>query len=153
MLPPPVSSLRPLTAGTWHSSPHISEYLISDRSWGQSSCEGCGTDDVTCGMVLVLVPVVQVKVVAVGSFQRRLLPLFLWSLILPGAREISHNEGFHEIGLLYGKASVSVNQQFLMKNLLSENSQVALALTSVWLPFFKHITRIYGTPPWFIVLQ
>lgn len=76
MLPPPVSSLRPLTAGTWHPSPQISEYLISDRSWGQSGCEGCGTDDVMCEMVLALLPVVQVKAVAVGSFQRRLLPLF-----------------------------------------------------------------------------
>lgn len=63
-------------------------------------------------------------------FQRRLLPLSLWSLILPGAREISPNESCSEIGLLRGKASVLVNQQFLMKNLLSENSQEAPALTS-----------------------
>lgn len=77
----------------------------------------------------------------------------LWPLILPGAREISANEGFCEIGLLYGKASVSVNQQFLMKNLLSENSQEAPALTSARLPSSERITGIYGTLPWFIVPQ
>lgn len=84
---------------------------------------------------------------------RRLLPLFMWSLILSGAREIFPNESFSEIGLLYGKASVSVNQQFLMKNLLSENSQEAPTLTSERLPSSEHITGIYGALPWFIVLQ
>lgn len=86
-------------------------------------------------------------------FQRRLLPLSLWSLILAGAREISPNESCSEIGLLYGKAPVLVNQQFLMKNLLSGNSQEAPALTSELLPSSEHITRIYGALPWFIVLQ
>lgn len=92
------------------------------------------------------------KATDIGSSQRR-LPLSSWSLILPGAREISTNEGFCEIGLLYGKASVSVNQQFLMKNLLSENSREAPALTSARLPSFERIIRIYGMLPWFIVLQ
>lgn len=86
-------------------------------------------------------------------FPRRLLPLFLWSLILSGASQISPNESCSEIGLLYGKASVSVNQQFLMKNLLSENSQEAPALTSERLPSSEHITGIYGALPWFIVPQ
>lgn len=85
-------------------------------------------------------------------FQRRLLPLSLWSLILSGAREISPNESCSKIGLLDGRASVLVNQQFLMKNLLSENSQEAPALTSERLPSSEHITGIYGALPWFIVL-
>lgn len=102
-------------------------------------------------MVLMLVP--RGPGESHRSFQRRFLPLFVWSLILPGAREIFSNESFSEIGLLYGKASVSVNQQFLMKNLSSENSQEAPALTSERLPSSKHITGIYGTLPWFIVLQ
>lgn len=74
-----------------------------------------------------------------------------WSLILSGAREISPNESCREIGLLYGKASVLVNQQFLMKNLLSENSQEAAALTSERCLSWEHITGIYGALPWFIV--
>lgn len=63
------------------------------------------------------------------------------------------NENFSEIGLFCGKASISVNQQFLVNNLLSENSQEAPTLTSEWLPSSEHITGIYGALPWFIVLQ
>lgn len=132
------------------------KYLISYGRHSGSRLGGGGTVLSQCawagGMtVLMLVP--RGPGESYRSFQRRLLPLSVWSLILPGAREIFPNESFSEIGLLYGKASVSVNQQFLMKNLRSENSQEAPALTSERLPSSEHITGIYGTLPWFIVLQ
>lgn len=143
------------TSGTEHRALRINGYLISYRKHSGSGQGGGGTAlswcDGMCRTVLMLVPRGPGK--SCRSFQGRLLPLLLWSLILSGPREIFPNESFCEIGLLYGKASVSVNQQFLMKNLLSENSQEALTLTSERLPSSEHITGIYGVLPWFIVLQ
>lgn len=156
VLPP--SCILAETSGTEHRSPRINGYLISYGRHSSSGQGGGGTALSRCaranGMrrtVLTLVP--RGPGESCGSFQRRLLPLFSWSLILSGAREIFLNESFSEIGLLYGKASVSVNQQFLMKNLLSENSQEAPTLPSERLPSSEHITGIYGALPWFIVLQ
>lgn len=156
VLPP--SCILTETSGTEHLSPRINGYLISYRRPSGSGQGGGGTAPSWCvwadGMrrtVLILVPCGPGE--SCRSFQRRLLPLFLRSLILSGAREMFPNESFSKIGLLYRKASVSVNQQFLMKNLLSENSQEAPTLTSERLPSSEHITGIYGALPWFIVLQ
>lgn len=146
------------TSGTGHCSPEINGYLIS-YWWDSGSGQGGGGTallqsawaDGMRRMMLTLVP--RGPGESFRSFQRSLLRLFLWSLILSRAREIFPNESFRRLVCCMEKLSVSANQQFLMKNLLSENSQEAPTLTSERLPSSEHITTIYGALPWFIVLQ